>query len=203
MPGDDQGSVTGWIGDLKEGKGNSAALLWQRYFAELVRLARSRLGAAPRAASDEEDVALSAFHSLCKGAAQGRFDQLDDRDDLWRLLSTITARKAFTQARDQGRQKRGGGRVLDEGALAGPDGSAFGLDLVAGATPTPEVAALMGEECRRLLDALGDETIRRIALMRMEGYSGEEIAERLQCNRRTVSRKLDLIRRKWAKEAAT
>jgi RNA polymerase sigma factor (sigma-70 family) len=201
----DGGSVTRWIGDLKAGDdpGAAAARLWHRYFPELVRLARARLGSSPRAASDEEDVALSAFHSLCEGAAHGRFARLDDRDDLWRLLATITARKALNQARHQRRRKRGGGRGRDEAALLGPDASSGGMDQVAGPGPTAEFAAMMGEECRRLLDALGDEVTRQVVLMRMEGYSGEEIADRLGCNRRTVTRKLELIRRKWRGEGTS
>jgi RNA polymerase sigma factor (sigma-70 family) len=198
----DGGSVTRWIGDLKAGDNPDAAAsrLWHRYFAELVRLARARLGSSPRAASDEEDVALSAFHSLCEGAAQGRFARLDDRDDLWRLLATITARKAINQARHQRRQKRGGGRGRDEAALLAPGASPGGLDQLAGPVPTPEFTAMMGEECKRLLDALTDQTARQVALLRMEGYSGEEIASRLGCNRRTVTRKLELIRRRWQEE---
>ena len=46
-----------------------------------------------RRAADEEDVALSAFDSFCRGAEQGRFPQLDGRDDLWHLLVVITVRK--------------------------------------------------------------------------------------------------------------
>jgi DNA-directed RNA polymerase specialized sigma24 family protein len=129
--------------------------------------------------------------------AQGRFARLDDRDDLWRLLATLTARKALNQAQHQRCQKRGGGRVRDEGALHGPDASSGGLDHVAGPMPTPEFAAMMVEECTRLLGVLGDESTRQVALLRMEGYSGEEIAERLGCNRRTVTRRLELIRQKW------
>jgi RNA polymerase sigma factor (sigma-70 family) len=199
---DDAGSVTRWLDDLKTGGDPDAAAsrLWQRYFGELVRLARARLGPAPRAACDEEDVALSAFHSLCAGAARGRFERLKGRDDLWRLLATITARKALNQAQHQRRRKRGSGRVCDEAALRDPDASAGGLDEVAGPAPTAEFAAMMAEECRRLLEALNDEVTRQVALLRMEGYSGEEIAERLGYSRRTVTRKLDLIRRRWLEE---
>jgi DNA-directed RNA polymerase specialized sigma24 family protein len=202
MTSEDEGSVTHWIGELKAGDDAAAQRLWHRYFEELVRLARARLGAASRAVADEEDVALSAFHSLCEGATHGRFAQLEDRDELWRLLATIAGRKALDQTRSQHRQKRGGGRVRDEAALTGPDSSAGGLDQVAGPMPTPEFAAIMDEECRHLLGTLKDESTRQVALLRMEGYSGDEIAERLGCNRRTVTRKLDLIRRRWREEGA-
>jgi DNA-directed RNA polymerase specialized sigma24 family protein len=196
---DETGSVTRWLDELKAGgdPNSAASWLWRRYFGELVRLARARLGSAPRAASDEEDVALSAFHSLCEGVARGRFARLEGRDDLWRLLATITARKALNQAQRQRRKKRGGGQIRDEAALLGPDASSGGLDRVAGPVSTPEFAAMMAEECGRMLGVLGDESTRQVALLRMEGYSGEEIAKRLGCNRRTVTRKLELIRRRW------
>src|SRR5262249_32221455 len=79
------GSVTVWIEQLKAGDAAAAAPLWQGYFRRLVGLARQRLGAAPRGVADEEDVALSAFASFCRAAAQGRFPRLDDRDDLWQV----------------------------------------------------------------------------------------------------------------------
>ena len=136
MASDGEASVTHWIGDLKAGDGVAAQNLWERYFAILVRLARSRLLGLPRTAIDEEDVALSAFHSLCSGAAGGRFPRLDDREDLWRLLVTITARKAADLAQSERRLKRGGGRVSAEAGLDGPR-------QVASREPTPEFAALV------------------------------------------------------------
>src|SRR5205823_4765290 len=67
MKSEDVGSVTLWIGDLKGGVDEATRRLWDRYYAGLVRLARARLRAAPRAAADEEDVALSAFDSFFAG----------------------------------------------------------------------------------------------------------------------------------------
>src|SRR6476646_2600314 len=58
-----------------------------------------RRGAARRAA-DEEDVALSAFDAFCRDAERGRFPGLLDRDSLWHLLVTLTARKAAHRLRD-------------------------------------------------------------------------------------------------------
>ena len=69
MSPDDPGSVTRWINDLKGGELDAAQPLWERYFADLVRLGRGRLRASPRTAADEEDVALSAFDSFCTGVA--------------------------------------------------------------------------------------------------------------------------------------
>ena len=164
--------------------------------AKLKRLRKST------ADEDEEDAALSAFNSFCAGAARGKFPQLADRDDLWRLLVVITARKAMAQANREGRQKRGGGRVVEEAVLFG-----HGLRrrrwiagrprADRGRRATPEFAAMMAEECRRLLDALDDDSLRQVALSRMEGYNNDEIADQLGCARRTVARRLDLIRKTW------
>ncbi len=195
MSESDQGSVTHWIGDLKVGDLAAARPLWERYYGKLVVLARARLRDLRKtgAEADEEDAALSAFNSFCAGAALGKFPKLDDREDLWKLLVVITARKAFAQAGRERRLKRGGGRRAVE-----PDPEAGGLELIAGDEPTPEFAAMVAEEFQRLLDALPDDGLRDVALRRMEGYTCDEIAERLGCARRTVARRLDLIRKTWS-----
>jgi DNA-directed RNA polymerase specialized sigma24 family protein len=197
-----EGSVTNWIGQLQAGDSAAAQPLWERYFQRLVLLARKKLQGAPRRAADEEDVALSAFDSFCRAAEDRRFPTLADRDSLWRLLVILTARKALHIIRDECRQKRGGGHVLNETALgaATPEGREAGLDEVIGAEPTPDFAAQVAEEYRRLLDLLDSDELRLIAVSRMEGYSTEEIAGRLGCAPRTVERKLQRIRGLWSTE---
>jgi DNA-directed RNA polymerase specialized sigma24 family protein len=200
-----EGSVTRWIGDLVAGDaaGSAAQKLWERYFDRLVHLARDRLRAGPRGPADAEDAALSAFDSFCRGAAAGRFPRLDDRDGLWALLVTITARKASEQVRHERRLKRGGGRVRGEQELSQADpGAGGGLDELVGREPTPELAAMMAEQYLHLLGRLDDETLRRIAAWKLEGYSNEEIAARLGCGRRTVERKLGVIRSIWSATGA-
>lgn len=197
------GSVSGWIDELKAGNHVAAQRLWERYFHRLVGLARTKLADGCRRAADEEDVALSAFDSFCRGAEAGRFPRLDDRDDLWRLLVTFTARKAFDQMRDENRQKRGGGAVLGQSALMGSgDDSETQLAWFVGREPTPESAAMVAEESRRLLARLKTEELRTLAVWKMEGYTNEEIAAKLDCALSTVERKLQRIRAAWQEEAA-
>ncbi|QEH33203.1 RNA polymerase sigma factor [Aquisphaera giovannonii] len=200
MDHDAGGSVTLWIGDLKGGDPRAAQKLWERYFATLVGLARARLRDARRAAADEEDVVLSAFDSFFAQASSGRFPRLDDREDLWKVLVTITRRKVADQLEREGAQKRGGGRLADEAALAGPGRDGMGLDGFAGAEPSPEFAAMVADECRRRLEGLADDTLRSIALLRMEGYTNEEVAAKLGIGLRSVVRKLDLIRKSWERD---
>jgi DNA-directed RNA polymerase specialized sigma24 family protein len=188
------GSVTIWLARLKDGDAQAAQHLWQGYFARLVGLARTRLQGRPRAIADEEDVALSAFHSFCQGVERGVFPRLDDRDDLWQLLVVITARKASRLLRDQTRRKRGGGTVRHASSLD------HELSSVIGTEPTPDFAAQVAEQCGRLLEMLGDAELQAVARDKLEGYSNVEIAQRLGVVERTVTRRLSVIRKLWAVE---
>lgn len=191
-------SVTKWISDLKDGRDSASQKLWERYFAQLVRVAARRLGAAPRRIADEEDVAVSVFESLCRGAAAGRFKQLHDRDDLWKLLTAIAGMKAVDQIRRQSAQKRGGTIVRGESILAGADSSAVGgLDQLTQGEPTPQFLALMEEQQQAMFASLPDASQRDVARLRFEGYSNEEIAKELDISLRSVERKLNVIRQIW------
>lgn len=185
-----KGSITCCIGQLKQGDQEAARVLWQRYFYQVVGLARKKLGGVPRRAADEEDVAVSAMGSFFRGAKEGQFSRLEDRDDLWCLLGAITAHKAIDLAHHEGAQKRGCGGVEPR-----PD-----LDQVIGPGLTPELAAQVAEEFQRRLDRLSTDELRAVALWSMDGYTNDEIAAKLNCVRRTVERKLERIRAEWQEE---
>jgi RNA polymerase sigma factor (sigma-70 family) len=198
------GSVTTWVEQLRAGNRAAAQQLWERYFARLVGLARTKLQGLRRGAADEEDVALSAFDSFYRGVEQGRFPQLDDRNNLWDMLLIITVRKAIDLRQRETRQKRGGGKVAGESALDGllrsEDGGA-GIEQVVGAEPTPALAAQAADAVQRLLGMLPSEEVRSVAVLKLEGYTNAEIADQLGCAEATVQRRLSLIRSVW-KEAA-
>lgn len=202
-----EGSVTRWIGDVKEGDRDAMERLWSRYFQRLAALARKRLNAARRVAGpvDEEDVALSALNSLWDRISAGQLPEVRGRDELWRLLVVITVRKVLGQIRSESRQKRGGGRIVDEAALAAGtqviDGDA--LAQFVSAEPTPEFVVMIAEETARKLGSLPDAALRQVAVLRMEGHSNQEIAAKLGCVARTVERKLDVIRSLWDGEAGS
>jgi RNA polymerase sigma factor (sigma-70 family) len=197
------GSVTEWLEQLKRGDSSAAQKLWERYFEQLVRLARRNLGHTPRRVADEEDVALAAFASFCKGVEAGRFPKLDDRDDLWQVLIVLTERKAVDQIRREQVQRRGGGDVRGESALEAGDLSGSGhpgLRRVVDAEPTPKFAALLVERFEQRLSMLADRELERIAVDKLAGYTNQEISERLGTSLRGVERRLSLIRRIWSQE---
>jgi DNA-directed RNA polymerase specialized sigma24 family protein len=140
------GSVTHWLALLRGTNppdtqaAQAAQQLWERYFDQLVRLARSRLRGVSCRAADEEDVALSAFADLCAALQRDRYPQLADRHGLWRLLVTITARKAANL-------------VVRQRPASAP-ASEEELESAVGQEPSPEFAAQAAEEYQRLLAAL-------------------------------------------------
>lgn len=193
--------VTLWMQQLREGQSDAAQQLWNHFCERLLDLARSKLPPNMARVYDEEDVAVSAFHSLCRGISARRFPDLQDRDNLWRLLVTISARKVTERRRYDSREKR-----HRPGALAGSqpdaatDDSSHELANVQSPEPSPALAAEFAETCERLFGLLNEDILRQVAQLKLEGYQNAEIAQRLGCTRRTVERKLERIRRSWSGE---
>ncbi len=194
----EQGSITYWIARLKDGDAEAPQKLWEAYFLRVVALARTKLLGKSRAIRDEEDVALSAFQSFFARAQKGIFPQLSDRLSLWPLLVAITRNKCVDHVRFETREKRGGaqgGLRLDE--------LQEDLREMLSTEPSPEFSVVAAEELGRLLGLLqsaGDADLVPIALAKLEGHDTVEIAAKIGCVRRTVERKLQLIRRLWSEE---
>jgi hypothetical protein len=196
---DKPGSVTRLVGQLRaddpKAREDAARRIWQRYFPDLLDLARRNLSPRVRQREDEEDVLQNMYASFCARQRRGDFD-LGGRNDLWRLLVTMTLNKAKKAA---ARHTRGVRTVrAEEGQAAGGDPGPAAFEVMEASDPTPAEAALLVEEVRARLAAL-PEPLRQIALWKLEGYTNEEIAapERLNATTRTVERKLALIRRAW------
>jgi RNA polymerase sigma factor (sigma-70 family) len=183
------GSVSQLIPNLMGGDMRAVQELWERYFRPLVRLARSRVRPSRRRVAGSEDIALEAFLEFCnclaRPDADRRFPQLQTREQLWKLLVCFTVRTAFDLNKKQARRER---IVRGESAL-GEDGFAP----FASSEPAPEFSAAVNE----LLDQLQDETLRTVALRKMEGFAVAEIARQLDCSPTTIERKLRAIRAIW------
>ena len=191
-------SIMYWLERLNEGDDDSAYQIWDHCFDKLLRIAKRRLGDLPNRSDDEEDLALSAFNSLCRGAREGRFRQLKSNNDLWQILVMITSRKAANRMKYHLAEKRGGGKVRGD--------SAFGKKSQSGSMRIEEAAAVddaFGEsltlECREMIESLGDETLKQIAILRLERYTNREIAEKIERAESTVDLKLKLIRQRWGR----
>ena len=64
--------------------------------------------------------------------------------------------------------------------------------------PDPAEAAVLAEETDQLLQALGNDELRRVAVWSFEGYSNEEIAAKIGKSVATAERKLRRIRDIWS-----
>ena len=143
------------------------------------------------------------FSGWCISLASDWKARRVDAESLWPLLMAITANKSVDLIRENNRQKRGGsGRPSGDAPMAVPSHESSLSDLIS-REPTPEFAAQISDNLQhllRVLDSTGDPDLRRIAILRMDGYSNQEIAESVGCVRRSVERKLQLIAGLWEKD---
>ena len=181
------GSVTAWLGQLRDGDSAAADALWERYFRRLQGQARAKLPAALRKSGGDEAVASDAFASLW---ARRRRRPLPGIGRPRPALATL--------ASDHHPQ----------GVPPGPDGIPRTSHAIRRGRVAPSIESRSGarfetqaaEECQRLMATLGDSTLESVAHLRMDGATVPEIARRLGCSPRTVDRKLALIQTIWSKE---
>ncbi len=186
MASPDMESVTRLIRGAQQGRASAVGPLLEVYFDRLVQLARKRLRNLPGMSNYDEDLALRSFYSVYRRVRDPeRPLELTGRDDLWRLLATRTISRAIDLIR----------RERPSEVPAECD-----LNQLLTREPTPEEAAATADECRRLLDLLDEPELRQIALWKVEGYTHEEIADRLDCVPRTIERKVRRIRTLWKHE---
>jgi len=192
-----------WICNLKAGDSQALELLWKQYFAKLSSLIRKRLGSLQLRAADEEDIALSALNSLCAGLGEDKFPRLGDREDLWKILLTIAFRKTNDYRDYFFAQKRGGGDQRGDSVFAGADQSGLpvGMAQFAARDPSPELLATLTDTITTLFAQLDEPLLLAVARHKIDGYTNEEIATKLECTTRTVERKLERIRQVWTDSA--
>jgi DNA-directed RNA polymerase specialized sigma24 family protein len=179
-------SITRLIRAVQDGSNSAIRPLLAAYFDRLVQLARKRLRNMPGLAGYDEDLALRSFHSVYERLRDPtRPLDMTGRDDLWRLLATRTISRAIDLIRGHHTQEAPGDHDVTQ---------------LLNREPTPLEAAEVADECRRLLDMLEDPELRQIALWKVEGYTNEEIAGRMDCVPRTIERKVSRIRLLWKHE---
>lgn len=197
-------SVTQYIEGLRQGEGLAAQKTWERFIDRLIRLADRRLKAMPRKAEDEEDVVQKAFADFFRQVQQGRFSKLDDRHDLWQVLCMLVDRRAVDQIKKGNAQKRGEGEVRGESVFLEKGDSMVspGLAGFPEMLPTPDFALELSEALRRRLNSFENDEHRRVALLKLQGYTNLEIAHQIGSSNRTIERWLEEMRKAWISEPA-
>lgn len=165
------------------------------YFAErLSRLAQRYLSPklAPRV--DGDDVMQSALKSFLVRASAGQF-RIENSQDMWKLLVTITVRKARQQVRAHNAEIRAVGREVPQ-PLVGE------VSIVDQLTEEPSMAEAVAcaEEIDRLVKDDPPEYARVLEL-RLADYSIREIAEDMSLTKGTIESVLNVFKsrleRRW------
>ncbi len=173
---------------LRHGHNGAVAAFCRRYGEIIERLADRHMPGALRRRLGAEDIAQSVCRTFVRRAAEGEFE-LPDGGSLWGLLCAITVTKVREETRFHLRQKRGMNREqhLDSVTSAGvpkvPEPSV---------QATPGEAAEFADQFERLVSAF-DEEERQVIQLRLQDYTLEEIAERLECSERTIRRFLKRV----------
>jgi RNA polymerase sigma-70 factor (ECF subfamily) len=184
-------SFTDVMARLRAGDEAAAREVFQRFVGKLVRLARRRFDAVLRRKVDPEDVVQSAYKSFFLRYGEGKLE-VQDWGNLWGLLTVITLRKCL----DRVEYHRAGNRDVQREAAAQPGtpGTEPWWQAVA-REPTPEEAAVMAETVEQLLrDLEADE--RPVLEMSLQGYTSQEISQRLGLAERSVRRLRERIRKR-------
>ncbi len=165
--------------------------LWARFFPRLVGLAKTILG-NHKIAEDAEDAVQVAFFQFLQCVADGRYDDILRRDDMWRILARFTIMRARRILRREQAQKRGGGKVYRESELADSDAGTNHLDALVSSLPTADCDMIFEE----LLNVL-DNDLQEIAMLRLAGYTNMQIKDFQGCSLRSIERRVQLIRSLW------
>lgn len=170
------------------------AAVWERFCIPLHSVAARYLGMQVRTRIDAEDVVQSVYRTLYRrakstaSAAAGPTPtthptKLDDSDSLWKLLVTVTIRKAINKRVTQLRLKRS---VAATTSGEGPDWAGAATE------PTPDEIAEQAESVANLKTSLiatfNHDLHKRIAALLLEGRNAAEIAALVGCVERTVYR---------------
>ena len=194
----DSDPISMWIERLRQSDDMAAKAVWNHFAYRLCELARSRLSPATRRVYDEDDAVQSVFRSVCLGLAEGRFPELKDRESMWRLMLVITSQKISNRHRFDRQLRRDVSRTLTDSVFCGNSDSISENQLAMSREPTPEFAAEFLETCESLFTGLNDPGLEQVVMLRLEGFTDTEIANRLNCSRRTIQRRMEIIRRHLA-----
>jgi RNA polymerase sigma factor (sigma-70 family) len=175
----------------QQGDEAAAGIIFDRYAARLIALARARLSAKMAARVAPEDIVQSVYRSFFRRAKKGDF-VAEPGSDLWRLLAAVTIHKVHKKVDYHQAAKRA---IAKEEDLFASQSFGVHPQFVC-EEPTPNEAVLISEEVQGLLSEL-IPTHRQMIELRLEGYSTAEISEKTERTqvqvRRVLKRARDLL----------
>jgi RNA polymerase sigma-70 factor, ECF subfamily len=161
---------------------------FERFTRRLIGLARAHLGARLRHKVDPEDVVQSAYKSFVLRYGDAEIGS-KGMDALWSFLALITLRKCADKARHFQAECRDFRR--EASADVGDSEPWRGAIC---REPTPEHAAVIAETVEQLLADIAPAE-RPIIELSLQGYSTQEVSERLGRAERSVRRLRERLRK--------
>jgi RNA polymerase sigma-70 factor (ECF subfamily) len=198
------GSLTRFVQELRSPDGRmrdeAARVIWERFAPRLKLLVRRHLDHRIFRREDEQDILQCMFASFCESQSKGSRAPAS-REELWKLLVRITMCKVVNAAHRHQADRRDIRRERGE-PCADAEESRFPqwmLEHVDRATPSAEERIAAVEEIQRLLQLLPND-LRQIVVWRLEGFTNADIAAMIDLTLRSVEMKLQIVRKKLAKE---
>lgn len=165
----------------------AARRLFDSYVDRLVALARRRISQRLASRLDPEDIVQSVFRTFFGRLKKGQFC-IEDQDDLCKLLVRITVHKSLQQVAFHKAAKRDPNQETCQG-----DQSQERLQELLARDPSPEEAVAFVDHLEQFLNRLRPQE-RQILEMRLQGYSNDEIAQKLDIYDRKIRRVIERIR---------
>lgn len=178
---------------IEAGDSDAEMCLWDAFHSKLLSHVEHRIRrrGVPTGMMDDEAITLSALESVFKCAKEGRLRTVESWMELSRLVYAMTNRKFVDHWRRA---------TKISGQPRSPIQPLSGNSEPASSDDQPIDLVVFDEKLAHLKSMLPDDIHRQIAVMKLAGYSLEEIAERIGRSVPTVSRKWSIIRRMWADE---
>ena len=172
--------ISEWIERVKSGPDAEAENgLYTQFFLKLEAVASKKLNNR----HDGESVAQSVMKTFFRRIREGLFPDFDDQTDLRKLLLKTAHFKINNFRRHQFAEKRDVRRSVS-------------LEWIQETSPTMELADKFYDECNDLLESLTDERDRTVAVLKLEGCTNAEIAEKTNRSTKTVEWRLRKIRKR-------
>lgn len=169
---------------------------FDRFTRRLVGLARSHLDARLQHKIEPEDVVQSVYRSFFLRYGQD-LPENQPLEGLWPLLTLITVRKCADRVRYYQAERR---KVTREAVAAGGDEDRpLPWQEAVSREPTPEHAAVLAETLENLLAKL-DADERPIIELSLQGFSTQEVSERLGRAERSVRRLRERVRKQLERQ---
>ena len=172
--------------------------LWDAFYPRVKLAVLSRVRSIQRPVADESGIALSAFHSFIENARNGKFPNLVDQDEMWRLVKRIAIRKTSDVRKNLLAQKRGGGAIVfGQSDFSDDSGLSQGIHTASDRHGEPSEPVEVADLLNTMLQRLPDARHRDVILLKLQGASVVTIAECLGTTTRTIQRILKKIEQSW------